>query len=346
MTTRSDPLTTRPDGPDRVHYATGMLLDARDFEAEQSYHRGRLARALSYANGIGTVAGLGVAWEQQDSEGQLVDRVVVEPGMAIDRLGRIIEVTRPACIRLQPWYDSQKPPERLVQSYRNLVHITPDTLRREANGQWVIEAGTTEESIDGVVVDVFVRFVACERGKTPSFASGPFDATDALQPSRLRDGYEVTLHPRVASNPDLPLPDPGWPSFDGATDPAQRQRRLQDAILGRWRERSSYWTREGIIAGPEHFADQDPTAVFLARMVLPASMPLADSARPVRHDPAADRVRVDNHLRSFVYTAGALARALPWTVQPASNLTVAPGSTTVVSTPTTPSAPDPQPPGT
>jgi hypothetical protein len=197
-----------------------------------------------------------------------------------------------------------------------------------------------------VVVDVFVRFLTCERGKTPSFASGPFDATDALQPSRLRDGYEVTLHARVASDPDLPTPAPAWPSFDDMTQPEKRQRRLQDAILGRWRERSPFWTREGIIAGPEHLANQDPTAVFLARMVLPASMPLADSARPVRHSPAEDPVRVDNHLRAFVYTAGALARALPWTAQAASDATVTPGSTSVVSTPTTPSVTDPQPPGT
>jgi hypothetical protein len=41
---------------------------------------------------------------------------------------------------------------------------------------------------NGVIADVFLNFVVCERGKTPAFASGPFDALDAIAPSRLRDG--------------------------------------------------------------------------------------------------------------------------------------------------------------
>jgi hypothetical protein len=340
MSTRSDPLTMRPEPPDRVFYATGVLLDAQDFEAEQIYHRGRLARALSYANGIGTVAGLGVAWERADSENRPVDRVVVEPGMAVDRLGRIIEVTRPACIRLQRWYDAQDTSD-LARSYRHLVRITPDELTRRAGGDWTIATGTNEESIDGVVVDVFVKFVTCERGKTPSFASGPFDATDAVQPSRLRDGYELTLLPRVVSDPDLPLPDAAWPALDDVTEPAQRQRRLQDAILGRWRERSPYWTSTGPLSGPEHLGGQDPTALFLARMVLPASMTLADTARPVRIDPATEPVRVDNHLRSFVYTASALARVLPWAMsQPVDRQPSISTPVPTIDTTTTPTPPD------
>ena len=42
---------------DRLYYAMGVLLDATDFDAEQAYHRGRLARALSYLHGMGTAAG-------------------------------------------------------------------------------------------------------------------------------------------------------------------------------------------------------------------------------------------------------------------------------------------------
>ena len=46
--------------PDRVSYDEGVLLDALDFRAEQSYHRGRLARVLAYLFGTGTAAGLEV----------------------------------------------------------------------------------------------------------------------------------------------------------------------------------------------------------------------------------------------------------------------------------------------
>lgn len=335
MSTRSDPLTKKPEPPDRVFYATGVLLDAQDFETEQIYHRGRLARALAYAHGTGTVAGLGVAWEKTDRDDKLVDRVVVEPGMAIDRLGRIIEVTRPACIRLQRWYEAQSTSD-LVSSYRHLVGITPDKLTRGSDGEWIIEAGTAQDSIDvdGVVVDVFIRFVTCERGKTPAFASGPFDATDAVQPSRLRDGYELTLLPRV-DDPSRALPEPEWPEVDGATEPARRQQLVQDAILGRWRERSPYWTKDGLIRGPEHLDRQDPTALFLARMVLPASKTLADTDRPRRD--TGQPVWINNHLRSFVYTAGALARVLPWSAQPVSAPAI------VAPAPSAP-APEPEPP--
>ena len=48
-----DPLYALPDAG-RPHYATGMLLDAVDFAAEQTYHRNRLARALAFVSGAGT----------------------------------------------------------------------------------------------------------------------------------------------------------------------------------------------------------------------------------------------------------------------------------------------------
>ena len=55
----ADPLYARPR-PERAAYATGMLLDAQDFADEQTYHRGRLARALLFGVGSGTLAGLAV----------------------------------------------------------------------------------------------------------------------------------------------------------------------------------------------------------------------------------------------------------------------------------------------
>jgi hypothetical protein len=317
MSTRIDPITKKPEPPDRLFYATGVLLDAQDFEAEQLYHRGRLARALAYTQGVGTVAGLAVAWapnrkDALDHDIPGTDRVIVEPGIAIDRLGRMIEVPRAACIRLQNWFDAQSTTD-LAQSFRHSVHIVPDALTRhvtEGTAWWTVASGTSEEEIDGVVVDVFVRFVACERGKTPAFATGPFDALDAVQPSRLRDGYELTLVPRRATPDDLPVPLPRWTDITGTT-PGARRASVQDAILGGWREQSE-WNGDGLKHGREQFPAQDPTALFLARLVLPAAM-AGTGMRPVRENAGAV-VAVDNHHRSFVYPAGALAEALPWSV--------------------------------
>ncbi len=52
-----DDVLLSADTRDRLCYALGVLLDASDFDAEQAYHRGRLARALVYLNGMGTAAG-------------------------------------------------------------------------------------------------------------------------------------------------------------------------------------------------------------------------------------------------------------------------------------------------
>jgi hypothetical protein len=257
-----DPLTQHPP-PDRVFYATGVLLAAEDFIAEQTYHRGRLARVLAYLHGGGTVAGLNVpdiaAVANPDDE-----EVVVQPGIAIDRDGRVIEIPRPACIRLNRWYAQQD-----SNDLHAAFHAT------------------------GVVVDLFVRFVECERGKTPAFATGPFDALDAVQPSRIRDGYQLELVIRK-EQPNPPLPADIWPDFS-AVPVAGRRKALQDAIFGAWREGSD-------LPVEEHVNGQDLTSVFLARLTLPAT----DGTPPVRTPGAL--VQVDRYSRRFVYTANALAR--------------------------------------
>lgn len=315
MTTRSDPFTLKSEPPDRLFYATGVMLDAQDFEAEQLYHRGRLARALAYTFGSGTVAGLGVAWapnrrDDQDQEIPGTDRVIVEPGMAIDRLGRIIELPRAACLRLQKWFDAQTD-TALSESFRTGVTIVGDQMAQnvtaEGGIEWTITAGTVSTTLDGVVVDVFVRFVACERGKTPAFATGPFDALDAVQPSRLRDGYELSLVPRRVTNPDLPVPAPRHTPSSASTA-AERLADAQDGILGAWREHRD-WTNDGLLRDPEQPATEDSTILFLARLVLPASVPVGEM-RPVRTNGAP--VLVNNHLRRFVYTGGALGDAFSW----------------------------------
>jgi hypothetical protein len=263
-----DPLAQQ-QSPDRVFYATGVLLAAEDFRAEQTYHRGRLARVLEYLHGSGTVAGLNVpdiaAVANPDDE-----ELVVEPGVAIDRLGRLIEVPRKACIRLNRWYKQQDPGD-LHQGF----HAT------------------------GVVVDLFIRFVECERGKTPAFGAGPFDALDAVTPSRLRDGYQLELVIRKEAAPNLPQ-DP-WPDL-AAVAPAARRKALDDAIFAAWREGSDQWTPDGLKPAREHVPNQDPASLFLARLTLPAT----DGSPPVRTPGAA--AQIDRYSRLFVYTPNALAR--------------------------------------
>lgn len=298
-TARNDPLASveplaRDAVLDRVFYATGILLAANDFDAEQTYHRGRLARALTYLHGSGTVAGLRVvvvpalnAGDDPAFPNGRGEELRVEAGLAVDRLGRLVEIPRAACLRLDRWYNGEPDVDRL----RSALHGAPD---------------------DGVIVDVFVRYVTCDRGKTPAFAAGPFDALDAVQPSRLRDAYELTLVPRAEASP--PLPDttdaapPPLPPTPLDPDIGVNRAALQEAIFDGWREGTQWWTDRGPVRLREHVVGQDPTSLFLARLVLPATAAPTADARPVRT--AGATVRVDNVSRRFVYSTAALARWL------------------------------------
>lgn len=281
MSTYTDPLATQPQPPDRLYFATGILLDAEDFQAEQLFHRGRLARALAYLHGYGTVAGLRVEWsaavppDADHPDGQ-EEQLLVQPGLALDRLGRLIELPRSACIRLDRWYKSQTASD--------------------------LAAGFHGDPSNGVIVDLFIRFVACARGKTPAFAAGPFDALDAVQPSRLRDGYELELVIRQEAEPNLPL-DP-WATIDPNATPEDKISTLHEAIYNAWKEGTDDWDLDGPVPLPEHVLGQDTTALFLARLILPA----ADGTPPTRTDGAA--VTVSDAGRRFVYPTEALARVV------------------------------------
>ncbi|MFH7319193.1 hypothetical protein ACHHRT_01135 [Desulfurivibrio sp. D14AmB] len=271
------------EGPDRVHYATGVLLGAEDFQAEQDYHRGRLARALAYAMGYGTLAGLAV--EHQPAQPAAGDdparpeRLVVQPGLAIDRLGRLLEVNRPRCLDLDQWYRAQSP-----QLLRQAWH--------DADSLW---SGAPA----GVAADLFVRFEVCGRGKTPAFAGTAFDSFDSVTAARLRDGFAVELLLRQESNPGLPQPQ--WPDF--AESPAS----LRDAIYNAWREGTAHSLLAELAPLAEHLPGQDASSVFLARLLLPADQgPIGQ--RPLRR--LTETVPVRNDWRPFVVTANALARWL------------------------------------
>lgn len=284
------------EGPDRVHYKTGVLLNADDFIAEQNYHRGRLARALACVNGSGTLAGLQVLHEAEQAATEekpaKSERIVIEPGIAIDRLGRLIEVPDKLCVRINHWYEQQDAAE----------------LRQSWNA-----AGTLwGDAVSGVTVDVFIRFAACERGKTPTFSCGPFDAIDAVTAARLRDGYETELLLRKEAAPGVPISP--WSGLDGVAE-SERPQQLREAIFAAWKNQQS--VNDARQTGDnrlkqldplaEHAAGQDTTSLMLARMVIPADEAVAGS-RP--HRRLGESLQIRNDLRPFVITTNALARLL------------------------------------
>src|SRR5438105_2786296 len=134
MTVSSDPLkaalaTVEPldgtngirglDSRDRLAFATGQMLSADDFQAEQGYHRGRLARALASLHGSGTVAGLRVAHVAPTPT--VEEQLQVQPGIAIDRLGRLIELPRAACLRLNVWWTDHLSSPQSISDLNNAL---------------------------------------------------------------------------------------------------------------------------------------------------------------------------------------------------------------------------------
>jgi hypothetical protein len=270
ISTERDPLDASL-APERVFYAVGALLGVADFADEQTYHRGRLARALSFLAGYGTLAGLRVDWQGPAKDPN--EEIIVRAGAAIDRLGRIVEVPRDACIRLDTWYQAQ------------------DT--NELDRGFHVAAG-------GVIVDVFLRFVACERALQPAFATGPFDATDFATPSRVRDAYQLDLVIRQEGNP--PLPVNPWPDLFAEADPVKRRAALRDAIYASWNAPAHQRDGQGNLAPlAENLQNQDPATIFLARFTIPATA----GNPPVRT--VANVVPKDDG-RAFVYSLAALAR--------------------------------------
>ncbi|MFL5496205.1 MAG: hypothetical protein ACJ8DC_17605 [Gemmatimonadales bacterium] len=294
MTVRDDPLA-RPMAPDRLFYATGTLLAAEDFTAEQLYHRFRLARALTYLHGTGTIAGLRVRWEP--GQPGKSDRLLVEPGLAIDRFGRLIEVSRTWCLKLNDWFQARTRDELVAARRADFALVTADET---ANPPTLVPT-----QITGVVADVFLQFVACERGLTPSFQQGPFDALDAVAPSRLRDSSALELVIRDDPNPQTPE-DP-WAAVAIADGEHAASRALRRAALDAWREGKTWLPTGQLNPLREHKLNQDLAAVFLARVVIPAQEPESPDKPPLR---GADPVLVDNYSRQFVHSSPALAHAL------------------------------------
>jgi hypothetical protein len=263
--------------PDRPYYDTGVLLDREDFADEQGYHRGRLARGLGYLGGSGTLIGLKAVARRDGG----VLELSVGGGLALDRHGRLIEVPRPWCLRLERWAAAQ----------------SADALRAASGPQ-------------GVVADLYVAFQAAGRGRTPAFAHGAFDATDALVPSRVRDAFRFTLalRPEAAPDPADPahLPRMRFAALR-ALPPAERVDAMRQALLDGWDERLARPDGAALEPLQEHGPLTDPTSVFLARIRLPLTGAEVDG-RPEIDFAAVDDSFIANEGRAFVVPTDLLAQ--------------------------------------
>lgn len=293
-------LQVRSDAPDRPNYALGVMLDEDDFIDEQTYHRGRLARALAALHGPGTIAGLRVDFVPRRPESApgagdaRAPELKVQPGLAIDPYGRLIEIPLPVCIDLDRWFGpSDEPPD------------ADDEARKRTAAQ----RSAFKPARGELVADVFVRFLACGRALTPAFARGDAEALDAIVYERIRDGAEVRLVPRLEDDPLEP--DDPWDEITGP-DLAARIGDLRDTLLD-----PDHWNaiarppapRE---VPPELQAEEAPGLprgsdsraqwVLLARVPFAVTAPTGTGApRPTAAAPVPD-----NSVRRIVVPPGAI----------------------------------------
>lgn len=275
--------------PERVNYAAGVLLDDQDFLSEQSYLRGRLARALAALYGFGTIAGLAVSCDADDNPER---ELQVAAGLALDRLGRLIEVRRTQCLRLVRWF-------------------THEATREESRRAELLAARVDDAGHPGkqqMFLDVSLRFAICPHGKTPAFAAGPFNSTDHVVASRLADAFELTLDLAPLAEDRTPLaPHSSLPPLDEklaelASLPAEeraamRRRWAVDAALAAWPSPDpTDPTRLPKLKEQRHAADW--LNVLLARVAVPITQD--DDDAPPQVDPTR-AVEVDNHLRPVVF---------------------------------------------
>lgn len=388
-----------PPAPNRVFYSLGRMLGVDDFQADQDYHRGRLARALLQLCGTGTLSGLnvtvpqlwsantyypafgfvydssqnvqvntgtagisgntapvfattpgkpvndsnGIVWTNQgpvnpggwrsntlftnptailDSNnniqilnvqpnlttgpsrpiwntaigattadpassptawvcsGEAALEVAVTPGVAIDRLGRMIEVPRTVCIRIGAWLATQS----------------------NADLNSALHSGN-------ILVDVFATFVPCTRGVTPCFATNDnYSATDAFSANRLLDSFAMQLVLRTEATPALPQDQ--WlgtgPPPAGAITPAYQQSLKQSILAARSGAGADRPFSQNAAIPVEYPKGFDYSSVFLARISVPATAGTAGNP-PTYH---LDQISIDNLSRLFLYPASLVARSI------------------------------------
>ena len=198
----------------RVRYHYGMLLGAEDFLVEQRARilRHRLHQDLHH--GVGTVRGLRVRRARDGAnEAARWTRLIVEPGIAVDPVGRDVFVDREQCldisalVSLAVWRELEpvEPPEPPADPPVEEEYVVPPPGDEES-----------DEEIPEVPADpplrlayVVLRYVACESEPVPAVTPPCTDASDAEAYSRIIDRFRIDL---AAERPPEPHAfDRKWP---------------------------------------------------------------------------------------------------------------------------------------
>ncbi len=112
------PLPVDPFQSLRPHF--GMLLGVDDFETVDAYHRGKTWLHSAWLHRQGVVWGLGVGLLPLRGE------VEVAPGLAVDALGRELQLDTAVCLNVGRWYSAHEDDEAWAEAGEEAREVSDD----------------------------------------------------------------------------------------------------------------------------------------------------------------------------------------------------------------------------
>ena len=166
-----------------VHF--GMLLGVDDFQTLDAYHRGKMWYHSAWLHGEGVVWGLQVvlpqvpvAEDDSEAEPMFSGEVKVEPGLALDGLGRELYLEHLACLNIAAWYQAHQDDEAL----KNIaVVVDKDT------GDIIFDA------------HVSLEFRGCLTRQVPALSEPCDGASTTTAYSRVVETVKVCMNPGLAT---------------------------------------------------------------------------------------------------------------------------------------------------
>jgi hypothetical protein len=165
-----------------VHF--GMLLGVDDFQTLDAYHRGKMWYHSAWLHGQGVIWGLEVvlpelpiADDDFEAEPTIDGEVKVQPGLALDGLGRELYLEHSACLNIAAWYQAHQDDDDL----QSIVEVDEET---------------GDISFDA---HVSLEFRGCLSRQVPAL-SEPCDGTSTTTAySRVVETVKVCMNPGAAS---------------------------------------------------------------------------------------------------------------------------------------------------
>lgn len=153
---RSDPFQS-------LRYHFGMLLGVEDLEVEQAYHRGKSWFHQAWQHGEGVRWGYPVTFDAATFE------LRIDPGLAVDELGRELALTRSMCVHLGDWFQQHRDDEGLL--------VTPNGAGFDFS------------------VRLVTRFGACFDRPVPAITDSCSNTTDHTADSRRQEVPIIDVRP-------------------------------------------------------------------------------------------------------------------------------------------------------